>query len=86
MRELEQIEGILQTWPEGFKERFGRKLRKEEFVEYLTDLKRRKELESIRNQFETFHVREIDLLLKCLGQREFENIDSEVKNKNKKGK
>jgi len=75
MRGLEEIKGLLQTWPEGFRERFQRKLTNKELVDYLSNLKRQREIESIQNQFETFHPHEIDTLLKCLSENRFENLE-----------
>jgi hypothetical protein len=84
VRGREQILGILQSWPDGFQHKFGRKIKKSEFVAYLRDLRSRRELESIKGQFETFLPPEIDLLLQCLEERDFEHIDSGQKKKQKK--
>lgn len=84
MRGAEEIHGVLQTWPEGFKNRFGREVTKAELLDYLYELKKRKELKSISEQFETYHPDEIRRLIDYLNNNDVPNIADNKKTEPKK--
>ena len=81
----EEIKGLFQTWPEAFHAIFQRKITKQELIDYLSELKKLREAESIRNQFQTFKPVEIDIALEVLNKHQFDAI-SESSPKSKKGK
>jgi hypothetical protein len=74
---MEDIKGLFQTWPQAFRDRFGRDLGKGELLHLLLELRSVKEQEAIRNQFLDFNVESIDVAIKFLEDNSVDNITTD---------
>lgn len=81
MKGREEILGTFQSWTEGFFFRFKRKIKKSELIDSLSELKRVKEIESIKETFITWHPEELRIAIDVLKKEEFSFIDADKKPK-----
>ena len=81
MKGLEEIQGIFQTWPEGFKNTFGRAIKKSELISHLKEIKAKKEIKSVLDNFSTHSACDIQVMIEYLETNDVPNIDSEPKRK-----
>ena len=79
LRDRRQIEDILQHWPDGFFNRFGREITREELIKFLDDLLRKKEEKALGEQFGSFEASELRSTIECLKSGEFSKISSKKK-------
>lgn len=64
MKGLEQIQGTLQTLTDSFADRFKRKLSKKELKDFISELKRQKEITALKTQFGDWTPEELHMLIK----------------------
>ena len=65
-RGVEDIQGILQGWTDGFEKVHGRKVTKTEMLNYLEDLREKRIQDSFKTQFSDFRTTEIDIALELI--------------------
>lgn len=80
-RSAEELLGILQTFPEAFKDRFGRKITKQEILKHLNDRLQNEELKQLRTQFDNFTPLALKAAIKTIENGSFDNIDDGFKAK-----
>lgn len=83
MKSREEILGTFQGWTEGFFHRFKRKVTRAELIDSLSELKKQKEIESIKDTFSTWHPEEMRIAIDLLKKEEFSFV--EVESKKSKG-
>lgn len=79
-RSLEEIMGILQTFPEVFKDRFGRKITKQELIKHLNDRLHSQELQQFKTQFDNFTPQALKAAISTIENGSFENIEDDSSN------
>ena len=81
-RDFEEIQGLFQTWPLAFKERFRRSLTKAELLDELYLRKTELEKIAVRSKFSDYNIPDLDLAIEYLETMENEHILDEVKKPN----
>ncbi|KHD88854.1 MAG: hypothetical protein OM95_06980 [Bdellovibrio sp. ArHS] len=64
MKGLEQIQATLQVLTDSFHARFNRKLSKKELKDFILELRRQKEIITLKTQFGDWTPEELSLLIK----------------------
>lgn len=73
-RDQEEIEGLFQTWPNSFKERFGRELTKAEIISVIQLRMNELEQQAIKTAFSDFNHIDLCLALDFLNQHQIDHI------------
>ena len=79
MKSREEILGTFQGWTEGFSHKFKRMIRKSELISSLDEIKRTKELESIKETFSTWHPEELRVAIDLLQKEKFDFVELDSK-------
>ena len=78
MRSVQDIEGNLQVWTEGFCHIHQRQVTKAELISVIKELKRAKERDYIISQFKNYNVVELDVALELIEKFKYSIEDDTV--------
>lgn len=74
---LEEIQGLFQTWPSAFKDKFKRELTKAEILSAIKERTKLLEIQEIKSKFDTYSYAELCLVRDYLLSTDIEHIDAE---------